>query len=148
MREFLIEREQTLPQGIDDVFRFFADPRNLGELTPPWLHFRVVGSSTPSIGEGTVIDYKLRIRGIPLRWRSVIRAWEPPLRFLDEQLVGPYRRWIHEHSFQDLGGKTRVGDRVRYSVRGGALVERFLVRPDVERIFDYREQRLRALLGA
>lgn len=148
MRESLIEREQTLPLGIEDVFRFFANPRNLGEITPPWLHFHVLGSSTPSVGEGTVIDYKLRIRGFPVRWRSVIREWDPPLRFLDEQVLGPYRRWIHEHTFQELGGGTRVGDRVRYSVLGGALVERFLVRPDVERIFDYREQRLTALLGA
>lgn len=148
MKEFRIERAQLLPRKIDEVFRFFTDPENLGEITPPWLHFRIVSSSTASIGEGTLIDYRLRVRGIPVRWGSVIRAWDPPHRFLDEQVIGPYSRWIHEHSFEDVRGETRVRDSVRYSVLGGALVERLLVRPDVERIFEYRAQRLTTLLGA
>jgi len=148
MKDCLIRRDQTLGAGIDEVFRFFSDPRNLGEITPPWLHFHIDACSTASIGEGTVIDYSLRVRGFPFRWRSVIRAWDPPFRFVDEQVTGPYRRWIHEHSFVDLGGRTRVGDCVRYAVFGGALVDRFLVRPDVERIFDYRAKRLMTLLRA
>lgn len=148
MKEFLLERKLVVPAGIHGVFRFFADPRNLGEITPPWLHFRIVACSTPAIGQGTVIDYKLRVRGVPLRWRSVIRDWEPPFRFVDEQLIGPYRRWVHQHDFTDLAGQTGVEDLVRYSVFGGSLVERFLVRPDVERIFEYRAQRLKALLVA
>jgi ligand-binding SRPBCC domain-containing protein len=130
------------------VFRFFSDPANLGEITPPWLDFRVVGCSTPVIGEGTLIDYKLRLRGLPLRWRSRIDSWNPPHGFIDEQLTGPYRSWIHEHLFEDLGGSTLVRDRVRYSVLGGALVNRLLVRPDVERIFDYRSKRLAELFGS
>lgn len=144
MKEFLFERVQTLPRGRAEVFRFFSDPRNLGELTPSWLHFHIVSCSTASIGEGTEIDYRLRVRGVPMRWRSLIRAWDPPRRFVDEQVLGPYRRWVHEHSFEDLGDQTRVRD----SVLGGALVNRIFVRPDVERIFDYRAQRLLALLGA
>jgi ligand-binding SRPBCC domain-containing protein len=148
MKESLIERDQTVGTGIDAVFRFFSDPRNLEAITPPWLHFHIDSCSTAAIGEGTRIDYSLRVRGFPVRWRSVIRSWDPPLRFVDEQVTGPYRRWIHEHSFVDLGRRTRVGDCVRYAVLGGALVDRFLVRPDVERIFDYRAQRLMAILGA
>lgn len=148
LKEFLIDREQVLSKPIDEVFRFFSDPRNLGEITPPWLNFQIVSCSTETIGEGTVIDYRLRVRGLPIRWRSVIRQWVPPYRFLDEQLRGPYRRWIHEHSFEDLGGRTRVGDHVRYSVLGGALVNSLLVRPDIERIFDYRAERLIALVQA
>ena len=147
MKESVIQREMTLPRGIEEVFRFFSDPQNLGAITPPWLHFEVVACSTASITEGTVIDYRLRVRGLPLRWRSVIRGWQPPSRFTDEQVVGPYRRWIHEHSFADQGGATRVRDRVRYAVPGGALVDRLLVRPDLERIFDFRAERLAALLG-
>ncbi|MBK7644412.1 MAG: SRPBCC family protein [Planctomycetes bacterium] len=148
MKEFTIEREQKVARPIAEVFHFFSDPKNLGEITPPFLDFHIVACSTSTIGEGTLIDYKLRLRGFPLRWRSRIRAWEPPTRFIDEQLSGPYRSWIHEHSFEDLGSATLVRDRVRYSVLGGALVNRLLVRPDVEKIFDYRSQRLNELFGS
>jgi ligand-binding SRPBCC domain-containing protein len=148
MKEFQLERTQTLPLALEQVWAFFSDPRNLAEITPPWLNFRMVSMSTPQIGEGTRIDYRLRVRGIPLRWRSLIRDWDPPHRFIDEQLKGPYRRWIHEHRFERTDEGTRVTDRVRYSVLGGALVERFLVRPDVERIFEWRTRRLEELLLA
>ena len=141
MPEFRLERSQTINESIELVFGFFSDPANLARITPPWLHLRVE-SSTERIGEGTTIDCKLRVRGIPLRWRSLIRAFNPPRRFIDEQVVGPYRHWIHEHRFEDLGGQTRVTDAVRYSVLGGTLINRFLVRPDLERIFDYRNEQL------
>jgi ligand-binding SRPBCC domain-containing protein len=147
MKEFTIEREQTLPQPLENVFRFFSDPANLGEITPPWLGFQIVRCSTPAIGEGTLIDYKLRLHGLPLQWRSRIRSWNPPQRFIDEQVSGPYRSWIHEHFFEDLGACTRVRDRVRYCVLGGAWVNRLLVRRDVEKIFDYRRERLAQLFG-
>lgn len=147
MREFLIERSQTLSAPRAEVFDFFADPANLGDLTPPWLHFHIAAISTPSIEEGTLIDYRLRVRGVRMRWRSVIRDWKPPVRFVDEQLIGPYRRWIHEHTFEDLGNHTLVRDSVRYALLGGALVNRVLVRPDLERIFDYRVERLAARFG-
>lgn len=147
MNEFLLERTQTIPRDIEEVFRFFSDPRNLEEITPPWLRFRTTSCSTESVREGSVIDYKLRIRGLPVRWRSLIRVWEPPHRFVDEQLIGPYRSWIHEHRFENLGSDTRATDTVRYSVLGGAWVNRLFVRPDVERIFDYRKQRLAVLFG-
>ena len=141
-REFTLECEQTIEQPLERVFEFFADPKNLEALTPPWLNFHILRCSTPAIGEGTRIDYKLRLRGIPLRWQSLIRSWNPPHGFVDEQLRGPYRSWIHQHTFEDLGGKTRIRDHVRYSVLGGALVNRLFVRPDVERIFAYRQRRL------
>jgi ligand-binding SRPBCC domain-containing protein len=140
--EFRLERVQTIPTGVEEVFGFFSDPRNLGIITPPWLQLRVVSTSTELIGEGTTIDYRLRIRGIPIHWRSLIRAFDPPRRFVDEQVLGPYRTWVHEHRFEELGGNTRVEDKVSYSVLGGALVNRFLVRPDLERIFDYRTEHL------
>lgn len=143
---FTLEREQTVAQPIERVFAFFADPHNLEALTPPWLNFRILACSTPAIGEGTRIDYALRLHGIPLRWQSLIRSFDPPRGFVDEQLRGPYQSWVHEHGFEDLGGSTRVRDRVRYSVLGGALVERLFVRGDVRRIFDYRAERLPLLL--
>lgn len=145
---FLLERELIVPRDIHEVFAFFCDPANLDHLTPPWLTFRIVGSSTPEIGNGTLIDYKLKVRGIPLRWRSRIVDWNPPFSFADEQLRGPYRSWFHRHTFEDLGGKTSVGDSVRYSVLGGALINRLLVRPDVERIFDYRLEQLAKIFGS
>ena len=147
MKDFLLERAQTIPRDIEEVFRFFSDPKNLGEITPPWLCFRMTSCSTEPTREGTLIDYELRIRGIPVRWRTLISAWEPPHRFVDEQVIGPYRKWIHEHRFEAVGSKTQAMDTVQYSVLGGALVDRIFVRPDVEKIFDYRQQRLAELFG-
>jgi ligand-binding SRPBCC domain-containing protein len=96
---------------------------------------------------GQLIDYRIRLRGFPLRWRSEITAWEPPARFVDEQRRGPYRRWVHEHQFQEQDGGTRVTDAVRYAVWGGRLAEALFVRPDLERIFAFRREKLLALLG-
>ena len=143
----MLERTRVVPRPIDEVFAFFSDPANLERLTPPWLRFCVLGATTESLGEGAEIDYRPRVRGIPLRWRSLIRAWNPPHGFVDEQLRGPYRLWVHAHTFEPVNGGTRVGDRVRYAVLGGALVDRLLVRPDLERIFDYRRERLEELLA-
>lgn len=147
MRTFLLERELWLDRGLDEVFSFFADPRNLEEITPSWLRFRVLSCSDEPIVAGTVICYRLRLHGIPISWTSRIPVWEPPHRFVDEQLSGPYRRWVHTHTFERRDGRTVVGDRVEYSVLGGALVDRLLVRRDVEAIFDYRKHRLGELLG-
>ncbi len=145
-RGSFLEREQVVRRDLDLVFAFFSDPRNLEALTPPWLHFRVLDCSTPTIAEGTTIDYRLRVHGLPLRWRSVIRSWEPPFRFVDEQLVGPYRTWVHLHTFRETEDGVRVGDRVDYAVPGGALIDRLFVRRDLKRIFDYRRERLASLL--
>ena len=96
---------------------------------------------------GTLIDYKLRVHGLPLKWRSEITAWEPPTCFVDEQRRGPYRTWIHEHRFEESGKGTLCTDFVRYSVWGGAEVN-WLVRRDVKRIFAFRTRQLRQLFGA
>lgn len=143
----IVEREVVLDAPIEAVFAFFGDPGNLNRITPPWLDFRIVSCSTATIGSGTLIDYRLRIRGVPIRWRSRILDWDPPHGFADEQVRGPYRKWIHHHSFEDLGGRTRCRDHVAYTVPGGALVDRLFVRPDVERIFDYRTEQLARILG-
>lgn len=145
MKTFLLKSSLWLPKSRDEVFPFFADPENLQKITPPWLRFKVRKSSTPEIQKGTLIDYRLRIRGIPLRWRSEISAWDPPFRFVDEQRKGPYRLWVHQHLFTEKDGGTQVEDLVEYGVLGGALVNRLLVRRDLEKIFDYRCQALRQI---
>jgi ligand-binding SRPBCC domain-containing protein len=146
MRRFHLHRTQRLRRPLDEVFPFFADPRNLEAITPPFLRFRVLGASTDEIEEGTEIDYALRLRGVPIRWRSRIVEWDPPHGFVDEQVQGPYKLWHHRHGFRQVGDLTVATDDVTYAVVGGSWVDRFLVRPDLERIFDYRRQQLARLL--
>ncbi|MBP1620165.1 MAG: Polyketide cyclase / dehydrase and lipid transport [Acidobacteria bacterium] len=143
-----LEREQWFPRPLEEVFAFFADAGNLEAITPPWLGFEVLTPRPIAMRPGTLIDYRLRLRGVPLRWRTEISVWQPPHRFVDEQRRGPYREWVHEHTFTAVDGGTLVRDRVRYRVPGGWLVHELFVRRDVERIFDYRRERLASLLGA
>lgn len=136
----------AVSQPIDLVFSFFSDAHNLEKLTPPWLKFRVLTPAPITIERGTTIDYRLRIHGLPIRWTSEINIWEPPHRFADRQLRGPYRRWDHEHTFSENGERTLVGDRVDFEVPGGRLPGR-LASADVRRIFAYRRDRLSELFG-
>ena len=147
MAERSFAAEQWLPRPRAEVFPFFADAANLERLTPPWLSFRILTPRPVAMAAGALIDYRLRIRGVPVRWRTRIAVWEPPDRFVDEQLRGPYRLWVHEHTFAERDGGTLCRDEVRYAVPGGALVDRLLVRPDVERIFAWRRQALADLFG-
>ena len=147
MRTFVYESGVWLPRPLEEVFEFFADASNLEAITPPWLRFSVVTPTPIDIQAGTRIDYRLRFRGCPLRWRSEITEWAPPHRFSDMQVRGPYRRWIHEHSFTEQDGGTLAGDRVQYAVWGGALADKLVIRRDVERIFDYRRQTLTAMFA-
>ena len=147
MHEVVFRSELWLPRQRAEVFAFFGEARNLQAITPEFLNFEVLTPAPIVMRAGTLIDYKLRVRGIPLRWRTLISSWEPPHRFMDEQLRGPYRQWIHEHTFEERDGGTLARDVVRYSVFGGALVDRLFVRRDVEKIFAYREKRLKELLG-
>ena len=143
-------REQFVPKPPDEVFDFFSDPANLEALTPDFLRFHVLGTSTPRLQTGTTIDYKLSLRGVPVRWRSVIEQWLPSRRFVDRQLKGPYRTWIHTHEFEPRAGGTLVRDHVRYALPFGPLgdvVAGAYVARDLDRIFAYRRARLRELLG-
>jgi ligand-binding SRPBCC domain-containing protein len=137
-----------LPRRLDVLFPFFANAGNLEAITPPWLQFFIVTPQPIDMKVGAIIDYRLRVRGIPLRWRSEITAWDPPFRFVDEQRRGPYQEWIHEHRFEELNGGTNVIDDVRYRAPGGRWIDRWFVRPDVERIFQYRQRRLAELFPA
>ena len=146
LREF--KSELWLPRPRDEVFAFFAEAGNLDAITPPWLKFRTMTPAPIRMEKGTLIDHRLRIHGFPLRWRSKITEWQPLIRFVDEQVRGPYRLWKHEHEFDERDGGTLVRDRVQYAVPFDFLVHDLLVRRDVEKIFAYRTQQLRKRFGA
>jgi ligand-binding SRPBCC domain-containing protein len=138
----VLAREQLLPRPPDEVFPFFADAHNLEAITPPWLGFRVVTRMPIEMAPGTLIEYRLTLHRIPIRWRTTIAVWDPPRRFVDVQLKGPYRLWHHTHDFAPApGGGTLMRDTVRYALPFGplgALAHRLLVRRDLAAIFDYR----------
>ena len=142
MKVSFFHSEILLPTPIREIFQFFGNARNLEVITPPWLRFQILTQDPIVMREGTLIDYRIRLRGIPLRWRSRIEVWDPPRRFVDIQIEGPYRLWRHEHLFDPWDQGTLCLDRVQYAVRGGPLVERLFVRRDVEKIFEFRREKL------
>lgn len=139
--------EQTLPGSPAEVFPFFADARNLERITPPWLNFRILTEISGELRAGSLIDYRLRLHGIPFRWRTEISDWEPDVRFVDRQLRGPYRRWVHEHTFEPQGSGTLMRDKVDYQPLGGAMLHWLFVERDLRRIFGYRQEQIERLLG-
>ncbi len=145
IREF--QCELWLPLPPEKLFPFFADAFNLETITPPWLNFNVLTPRPIEMRAGALIDYRLRVHGLPVRWRTRIREWQPPHRFVDEQLRGPYRQWIHTHTFEPRDGGTRCRDVVQYAVPFDFLVHELFVRRDVEKIFDYRRQALLKQFG-
>ncbi len=151
MNDRVFERETVLDQPLDAVFAFFSQAENLERLTPNSLKFEIITPLPIEMKVGTLIDYRIRLSGIPMRWRTRIAIWEPPHRFVDDQLRGPYLRWWHQHTFTAEGSKTRMRDRVEYRVPGGPfepLIHKLFVRPQIEAIFDYREKTIRKLFGA
>ena len=135
--------EIQLPRPRHEVFAFFADAANLELLTPPYLRFRILTPLPITMHTGTLIDYRIRLYGVPIGWRTRITAWEPGVRFIDEQLRGPYRRWIHQHEFEDAPGGTRMRDTVDYQVPGSTLINALFVRRAVRHIFEFRETAMR-----
>lgn len=131
--------EQFVPAPLDDVFRFFCDPHNLETITPPSLGFAIT-QAPDTLGEGSVIEYDLRLHGLPLHWKTLITQWNPPHRFADVQLRGPYALWEHEHRFTSAAGGTTVTDDVTYALPFAPLssVAQPLVRRDVDAIFAFR----------
>jgi ligand-binding SRPBCC domain-containing protein len=150
-RVHVLERRQRLELPIERVFDFYGDAHNLERITPPWLGFEVVTPRPIAIGVGALIEYRLRLHRVPVRWRTRIEVWEPPRRFVDVQVRGPYSLWEHTHTFEEDGpGATISRDRVRYSIPFGPLGEladRLLVRRDLKQIFDYRHEAVERELG-
>lgn len=147
MKTHTLKTEIWLPEKRTTVFAFFADARNLETLTPGWLHFKILTPLPLAMKSGTLIDYRLRLYGIPLYWQSEISVWEPPDCFVDRQVRGPYRLWIHKHTFGELNGGTLVGDTVEYAAPGGILAQKLFLARDLKRIFAYRHARLRQRFG-
>ncbi len=149
LRAGRLEARQHVARPLEEVFAFFSEARNLERITPPFLTFVVRGMSTPVIQEGTLIRYRLRLRGIPLGWVSRIERWVPPVAFSDRQVRGPYREWYHEHGFVSEEGGTRVTDRVRFRLPLHEFSGRIMgpwIAADLRRIFEYRQQAVRRLL--
>jgi ligand-binding SRPBCC domain-containing protein len=142
--------EQWVPRPPEEVFAFFADAHNLERITPPFLKFRILGVSTPTLQTGTRIDYQLSLHGVPVRWQSLIRDWTPVRRFVDTQTRGPYHRWEHTHEFEPHDGGTVIRDRVQYELPIGALgavVAGGFVANDLKKIFTYRRRVIQKIFG-
>jgi ligand-binding SRPBCC domain-containing protein len=149
MRTYVLEREQLVRAPLDEVFEFFSQARNLEALTPSWLRFHVLTPEAIPMHSGTVIEYRLRLRGVPLRWVSLIEEWEPGRKFVDRQLSGPYRLWHHTHEFASHPDGTLVRDRVRYQLPFGplgAVAHVLFVRRDLDRVFEFRHAAVTRLL--
>lgn len=147
---FLLSRQQWLPQPIEKVFAFFANAANLERITPPWLRFQIVSPQPIYMGAGTEIEYRVRWRGVPMLWHSKILEWQPPVRFVDLQLRGPYAYWHHTHVFETVESGTRIRDLVRYQLPFGALgaaAHSLTVRRDLQSVFDFRERSIDRLFA-
>ena len=146
----LFEAEQAVVAGIDETFTFFSNAANLDAITPPSLGFTILTPPPIVMGEGTLIEYRLRVLGMPIHWLTRIDEWTPGRSFTDTQLRGPYALWVHRHSFVPHRGGTLIGDRVEYALPLPSLtapVHAMFVRPMIERIFAYRREVIARVLG-
>ncbi|MBI5706124.1 MAG: SRPBCC family protein [Armatimonadetes bacterium] len=150
MRVRTLSREIVVPARLEEVFEFFSNAENLEKLTPASLRFEILTPIPIDMKPGALIEYRLRLIGVPFRWLTEITAWEPGVRFVDVQRAGPYLLWEHEHFFEAIEGGTVIRDCLRFAVPGGLiepLITHLFVRRQVERIFDYRERQVLAILG-
>jgi ligand-binding SRPBCC domain-containing protein len=150
LAEYVLRRQAFIPAPLDDVFEYFANARNLEQITPDWLRFRVLTPDPIEMNVGTRIRYRLRIAGIPVRWDTCIARWEPGRSFVDRQERGPYRLWVHTHSFEAMGDGVLMDDLVRYALPFGPigrLAHALWVRGALAQIFDYRFERIREAFG-
>lgn len=153
MRCYTLQREQWVASPLQRIFPFFAQPENLALITPPSLGFRLLTPLPVDMEKGRIIDYTIRLMGLPVRWRTLITTYEPPRCFVDEQISGPYSFWHHTHRFEPRDGGTLLYDEVRYVLPMALIVpvrdlaHTLYVRPSLERIFDYRQQVFTRLFG-
>jgi ligand-binding SRPBCC domain-containing protein len=148
MTEHVLRREQWLPAPLERVFPFFSDAANLQRITPPEVGFQIETPLPLEMRVGATLDYRLRLFGVPFRWRTRITTWDPPHGFIDEQVRGPYRLWRHVHAFRPDADATVMTDEVHYALPLAPVGEiaHFAVRRQLERIFDFRAQTVPELL--
>lgn len=145
MRVRKFESSIWIPAPVETVFSFFSRAENLDKITPPWLHFKILTALPLEMGDGTLLEYQLKLHGIPVSWQTEITNWNPPFQFVDVQLRGPYRKWVHTHTFTSQNNGTLVEDNVDYAVPGfflEPLIYRYFVKPDISKIFEYRQNQL------
>jgi ligand-binding SRPBCC domain-containing protein len=145
-----LERITFVPASLEEVFAFFSDSQNLALITPPRTRFRVVAGPLRPLREGDRVEYRLRVFGFPIRWRSHISMWRDREAFADRQESGPFRRWLHTHSFRAVPGGVEMRDEVEYDLPLGLLgrlLGGWMVRRELERIFDYRGEAIRRRFG-
>jgi ligand-binding SRPBCC domain-containing protein len=146
MRAHVLRTEQRIARPVSEVFEFFADAGNLERITPPLLRFKIL-EAPAAVTEGSLISYKLRVHRVPVRWVTRIDLFERDKRFIDRQLSGPYKLWVHRHEFQAQGSTTVIRDEVRYQLPLGilgAIAHMLFVRRDLSQIFAYRQQAVEA----
>jgi ligand-binding SRPBCC domain-containing protein len=142
MKNRILSRETIIKKPIEIVFDFFSKAENLNLITPPHLQFKIITPLPIKISKGTIIDYSLKLYGFPFKWKTEIKEWEPPFKFVDAQLKGPYLRWVHQHTFFQDGNNTIMIDNVEYLSPGWIiepLIHGLFVKKNVENIFDYRK---------
>ena len=145
-----LERTQTIPRPINEVFSFFCDASNLEAITPPFLRFKILTPQPIEMREGTQIEYSLSLFGFPIRWKTLITEWSEGVSFVDEQISGPYATWIHRHEFEPSENGTLMRDSVDYREPFGAIgqiVHALFVRRTLDSIFDHRSSAIKNLLG-
>lgn len=149
MAEHILTRDLTLDLPIEETFEFFADAGNLEKITPPELNFRITTPQPIDVKKGALIDYELKLRGIPISWQTVISEWNPPFAFIDEALKSPYKQWIHRHTFtENKNGGTDIKDVVRYRLPlepFGDLMHWYVLK-ELDYIFDFRQKTVAEIL--
>ncbi|MFL6310949.1 MAG: SRPBCC family protein [Terriglobales bacterium] len=149
-KTYILSFQQQVSRPLEEVFEFFSRAENLEALTPPWLNFKIRGVKPLLVQQGTLIDYSLSVRGIPLRWTSEIVEWDPPHGFVDLQLRGPYKLWRHEHRFEARDGGTLISDTINFALPlgfVGRLAYKIKVQSDVQEIFAFCKKQIHALFG-
>jgi ligand-binding SRPBCC domain-containing protein len=151
MSEHILRRSLTLDLPREEVFEFFADAINLERITPPELQFHIIAPQPINLKQGALIDYQLKLRGLPLKWKTIISVWNPPFEFVDEAQKSPYKQWIHRHTFTELEeNKTLIEDEVRYRLPFEPFsdIGHFFVRKELNYIFDFRQKAVVEILSA
>ena len=144
MRTYTLHCELLVKRPLKETFAFFENPANLAKITPPWLSFNIITKGA-AMGENAQFDYLIKLFGIPMKWRSLITKYDPPFSFADEQLIGPYKTWHHEHTFVQTTNGIKVGDHLQYTLPMGplgAIAQELMVKHQLNAVFRYRQTAL------